>query len=43
MKTNYILVGLLTLSLTACKEKFLDLSPVSAVGTTSFYKTQSDI
>ena len=43
MKTNYFLVGLLTLSLTACKEQFLDLSPVSAVGTTSFFKTQSDI
>ncbi|MVM36691.1 RagB/SusD family nutrient uptake outer membrane protein [Spirosoma sp. HMF3257] len=43
MKTNYILVGLLTLSLTACKEQFLDLSPVSAVGTTSFFKTQSDV
>lgn len=43
MKTNYMLVGLLTLSLTACKEQFLDLSPVSSVGTTNFFKTQSDI
>ncbi len=43
MKTKHILFGLLTLSLTACKEQFLDLSPVSAVGTTSFYKTQSDM
>ena len=43
MKKNYILAGLLTLSLTACKEQFLDLSPVSAVGTTSFFKTQSDV
>lgn len=43
MKTKYILVGLLTLSLTACKEKFLDLSPVSAVGTSTFFKTQSDV
>jgi hypothetical protein len=43
MKTKYILAGLLALSLTACKEKFLDLSPVSAVGTTSFFKTQSDV
>ncbi|MFD2570490.1 RagB/SusD family nutrient uptake outer membrane protein [Spirosoma soli] len=43
MKTKYILAGLLALSLTACKEKFLDLSPVSAVGTTSFFKSQSDV
>ena len=43
MKNTYVLAGLLTLSLTACKEKFLDLSPVSAVGTTSFFKTQSDL
>lgn len=43
MKANYILVGLLTLSLTACKEQFLDLSPISAVGTSSFFKTQSDV
>ncbi|MEZ0607784.1 RagB/SusD family nutrient uptake outer membrane protein [Fibrella sp. WM1] len=43
MKTKHILLGLLTLSLTACKDQFLDLSPVSAVGTSSFYKTQSDM
>lgn len=43
MKTKYILAGLLTLSLSACNEQFLDLSPVSAVGTTSFFKTQSDV
>ncbi len=43
MKTTYILAGLLILSQTACKEQFLDLSPVSAVGTSSFFKTQSDI
>jgi hypothetical protein len=43
MKTKYILAGLLMLSLTACKEQFLDLSPVSAVGTSTFFKTQSDV
>lgn len=43
MKPNYMLVGLLTLSLTACKEQFLNLAPVSSVSTASFYKTQSDI
>ncbi|MBD2702926.1 RagB/SusD family nutrient uptake outer membrane protein [Spirosoma sp. BT702] len=43
MKRIHILVGLVALSLTACKEKFLDLNPISAVGTTSFYKSQSDV
>ena len=43
MKTTYILAGLLALTLTACKEKFLNLAPVSAVNTSSYYQTQSDI
>lgn len=43
MNVKYILISLLVLSLTACKEQFLNLVPVSAVSTSSFYKTQSDI
>ncbi|QJD78782.1 RagB/SusD family nutrient uptake outer membrane protein [Spirosoma rhododendri] len=43
MKKSYILAGLLTLSLTACTDKFLDLAPISSINTSSYYQTQSDI
>ncbi len=43
MKKITILVGLLTLSLTACQDKFLDLAPVSSINTSTYYQTQSDI
>ena len=43
MKKSYLLAGLLTLSLTACNEKFLDLAPVSSINTSSYYRTESDI
>lgn len=48
MKRPYILIRTFALSLfitglTSCKEQFLDLSPISAVGTTSFYQSQSDV
>lgn len=43
MKKTYILAGLLTLSLSACTQKFLDLAPISAINTSSYYQTSSDI
>ncbi|RIV17592.1 RagB/SusD family nutrient uptake outer membrane protein [Fibrisoma montanum] len=43
MKAPYIFASLLTLGLTACQEKFLDLAPVSQANTASFYRTQSDM
>ena len=43
MKKTTIFVGLLTLSLTACQDKFLELAPVSSINTSTYYQTQSDI
>lgn len=43
MKKPYILASLLALSLTACKEQFLELNPISVISSSSFYATQSDI
>ena len=38
-----LLLAILSLSLTACQEKFLDLAPIAQANTTSFFKTQSDM
>jgi hypothetical protein len=43
MKKNSLLTGLLMLSLVACKDKFLDLAPVSSANNNTFYKTSSDM
>ncbi len=43
MKSKLLLTALLSLSLTACKDKFLDLAPISQANTASFFKTQSDL
>ena len=43
MKKTYILAALLTMSLTACQDKFLALAPISSINTASYYQTQSDI
>ncbi|MBC7891604.1 MAG: RagB/SusD family nutrient uptake outer membrane protein [Sphingobacteriaceae bacterium] len=43
MKSRYLFTTLLCLSLTACKDKFLDLAPISQANTSSFFKTQSDL
>ena len=43
MKKTYILAGLLTLSLSACTQKFLDLAPISSINTSSYYQTASDM
>lgn len=43
MKATYIFASVLTLSLTACQDKFLELAPVSQANTASFYKTQADM
>ncbi|MBC8154173.1 MAG: RagB/SusD family nutrient uptake outer membrane protein [Bacteroidetes bacterium] len=43
MKTKYILAGLLALSLSACKDQFLDLSPIAQANSNTFYKTSSDM
>lgn len=43
MKFTYILAGLLTISATSCKDKFLDLAPVSQANTNTFFKTPADM
>jgi hypothetical protein len=43
MKIHSLLIGLLALSLVACKDKFLELAPVSSANSNTFYKTSSDI
>ncbi len=44
MKATYILTLALGLGLTtACKDKFLELNPVSDAGANTFYKTASDL
>ncbi|GAB3642485.1 RagB/SusD family nutrient uptake outer membrane protein [Spirosoma arcticum] len=43
MKTKYILAGLFALSLSACKDQFLDLSPIAQANSNTFYKTSSDM
>ncbi|MBC7922211.1 MAG: RagB/SusD family nutrient uptake outer membrane protein [Ferruginibacter sp.] len=43
MKTNLLLTGVLALGLVACKEKFLDLAPVSSANANTFYRTSSDM
>ena len=43
MKINIVLIGLLALSLVACKDKFLDLAPISSANSNTFYKTSSDM
>ena len=43
MKFTYILAGLLTLSATSCKDKFLDLAPIAQANTNTFFKTPADM
>ena len=43
MKTKYILAGLFALSLSSCKDQFLDLSPIAQANSNTFYKTSSDM
>ncbi|GAB3168788.1 RagB/SusD family nutrient uptake outer membrane protein [Telluribacter humicola] len=43
MKKKIIVAFLATLSLTACREEFLDLTPVSTTSTNNFFKTQADM
>ena len=43
MKPKYILAGLFALSLSACQDKFLDLSPIAQANSNTFYKTSSDM
>lgn len=43
MKSRLFLTGLLCLSLSACREQFLDLAPISQANTSSFFRTQSDM
>lgn len=43
MKTKYILAGLFALSLSSCKDQFLNLSPIAQANSNTFYKTSSDI
>ena len=43
MKAKYILAGLFALSLSSCKDQFLDLSPIAQANSNTFYKTASDI
>ncbi|GAB3315874.1 RagB/SusD family nutrient uptake outer membrane protein [Larkinella ripae] len=43
MKRKYLVVALLSLALTSCKDEFLALSPISQASTATFYKTGSDL
>lgn len=43
MKTKYILAGLFALSLSSCKDQFLDLSPIAQANSNTFYKTSADM
>ncbi|GAB3262911.1 RagB/SusD family nutrient uptake outer membrane protein [Larkinella harenae] len=43
MKRKYLLVALLSMALTSCKEDFLALSPISQASTATFYRTSSDL
>ncbi|MEZ4900990.1 MAG: RagB/SusD family nutrient uptake outer membrane protein [Spirosomataceae bacterium] len=43
MKKRYIILALLTLSFTSCKDEFLNLAPVSSASTATFFKTSSDM
>lgn len=43
MNKTYFLTSLLALSLTACNDQFLDLAPISAVNTNTFFRSQSDV
>lgn len=43
MKSKVIITLIATLSFTGCKEKFLDLAPISSASTATFFKTQADM
>lgn len=43
MKIKLIISLIAVLSFSACQEKFLDLAPISATSTVTFFKTQADM